>query len=165
MKVIKRLDDALALVEIAVVLVSFTLLVLLIIIDILSRNIFHFAAHGYFEAGPHLVLWLALMGASLGLKRQRHIRLELVLRHCSRPIRKGAAVIVGIFGAAVMTILFVASVQFVGNEIEMFGSTGRWSLIFPVFFGLAAFRYLVSPMVATDRKKAVEIAEKDGIIE
>ena len=162
MKFIKRLDDALALIESAVVMVSFTLLVLLIVIDILSRNIFHFAAHGFFEAGPHLVLWLALMGASLGLKRQRHIRLELVLRHCSQSIRKSAAVVVGIFGAAVMTILFLASLKFVGNEIAMFGSTGRWSLIFPIFFGLAAFRYLVSPMVAVGGKRVAEIAGRIG---
>lgn len=141
-KNIKRLDDALALIEKCVIIICFSLLVFLIIFNIFSRNLFHLPSHRVFEAGPNIVLWLALLGASLALKQQRHIRLELVLRYCSDRVRLWAAVAVHLFGAAVMGILLVISVDFVKNEIAMFGGWGGLSVIFPLFFSAAGFRYL-----------------------
>ena len=142
--VIKRVDDALALFEKSVIVLCFLLLVFFIVFNILSRNFFHLPSHKIFEAGPNLVLWLALLGASLALKRQRHIRLELVLRYCSGRIRRWAAAAVNLFGTLVMGILLVTSFEFVDNEIAMFGDWGRLSIIFPFFFSVAAFRYLAS---------------------
>ncbi len=143
-KAIIRVDDALALFEKSLIVLCFSLLVFFIFFNILSRNFFHLPSHKIFEAGPNLVLWIALLGASLALKRQRHIRLELILRYCSGRIRLWAAVVVNLFGALVMGILLVTSFQFVGNEITMFGNWGRLSIIFPFFFCLAAFRYLAA---------------------
>ena len=143
-KAIKRVDDALALFEKSVIVLCFVLLVFFIVFNILSRNLFHLPSHKLFEAGPNLVLWLALLGASLALKQQRHIRLELVLRYCSGRIRLWAAVAVNLFGALVMGILLVTSFEFVNNEIAMFGGWGRLSMIFPFFFSVAAFRYLAA---------------------
>jgi TRAP-type C4-dicarboxylate transport system permease small subunit len=140
---IKRLDDALAIVEKSVIVLCFALLVFFIVFNILSRNLFHLPSHKIFEAGPNLVLWLALLGASLALKQQRHIRLEVVLRYCGNRIRRWAAVAVNIFGAVVMGILLFTSLEFVKNEIAMFGPWGWLSIIFPFFFGAAGFRYLV----------------------
>ncbi len=142
MKLIKRLDDALALIEKSVIICCFSLLVFFIVIGILSRNILHWPSHKLFEAGPHLVLWLALLGASLALKQQRHIRLELVLRYCSMRTRLLAAVAANLFGAAVMGILLATSLAFVKNEMAMFGAWGWLSVIFPIFFSATAFRYL-----------------------
>jgi TRAP-type C4-dicarboxylate transport system permease small subunit len=144
MKAIKRVDDALALFEKGVIVICFSLLVFFIVFNILSRNIFHLPSHKIFEAGPNLVLWLAMLGASLALKQQRHIRLELVLRYCSNRIRGWAASAVNLFGALVMGILLITSLEFVNNEIAMFGNWGRLSLIFPFFFSVAAFRYLAA---------------------
>ncbi len=156
MKVIQRMDHVLAVIESGVIIVGFTLLVLLIVINIMSRNIFHFPSHVFFEAVPHLVLWLAMMGASLGLQQRRHIRLELVLRHCGEPVRKWAALTVNLFGLAVMAILLVVAIAFVKNEISMFGDMGRWAVIFPVFFGLAAFRYLAGILVPAPDNAAAD---------
>ena len=143
-KAIKRVDNALALFEKSVIILCFSMLVCFIVFNILSRNLFHLPSHRIFEAGPNLVLWLALLGASLALKQQRHIRLELVLRYCSGRIRLWAAVAVNLFGALVMGILLVTSVEFVKNEMAMFGGWGRLSMIFPFFFSVAAFRYLAA---------------------
>lgn len=139
---IKRLDDALARIEKWMIMLCFSLLVFFIVFNILSRNMFHLPSHRIFEAGPHLVLWIALLGASLALKQQRHIRLEVVLRYCSDRLRQLAAVAVGLFGALVMGVLLFTSMVFVRNEIAMFGSWGRLSFIFPIFFSMALFRYL-----------------------
>ena len=143
MKTLQRLDDALARIEKSVIILCFSLLVFFIVFNILSRNIFHLPSHKIFEAGPNLVLWLALLGASLALKQQRHIRMELVLRYCGNRTRLWAAVAVNLFGALVMGILLVTSVEFVKNEMAMFGAWGWLSVIFPIFFSLTAFRYLI----------------------
>ncbi|MCB2149211.1 MAG: TRAP transporter small permease [Deltaproteobacteria bacterium] len=140
---LKRLDDALALIEKCVIVLCFSLLVFFIVFNILSRNFFHLPSHKIFEAGPNLVLWLALLGASLALKQQRHIRLEVVLRYCGNRIRQWAAVAVNLFGTVVMGILLCTSLEFVKNETAMFGAWGWLSIIFPFFFSVAAFRYLV----------------------
>lgn len=144
LKAIKRIDDALALFEKSVIVICFSLLVFFIVLNILSRNLFHLPSHHIFEAGPNLVLWLALLGASMALRRQRHIRIELVLRYCGSRIRWWASLAVNLFGTLVMGILLVTSFEFVNNEIAMFGDWGRLSMIFPFFFSVAAFRYLAA---------------------
>ena len=158
-KSIQRIDDALALIEKSLIVICFSLLVFLIVFNILSRNIFHLPSHAIFAAGPNLVLWLALLGASLALKQQRHIRVELVLRYCSDRIRLWAAVAVSLFGALVMTTLLVTSVEFVNNEIEMFGASGRLAIIFPIFFSVAAFRYLTGLLYRFASRPTIDTAQ------
>lgn len=159
-KIIKRFDDTLALIEKWVIVLCFSLLVFFVVFNILSRNFFHLPSHKIFEAGPHLVLWLALLGASLALKEQRHIRLELVLRYCNNRIRRWTATAVNLFGALVMGILLVSSVEFVDNEMAMFGDWGLLSIIFPVFFSMAAFRYLTGLLYRFANPPAKETAQR-----
>jgi TRAP-type C4-dicarboxylate transport system permease small subunit len=42
-----------------------------------------------------------------------------------------------------MAVLFFAAVGFVENELAMFGPKGWAAVILPVFFALAAFRFLI----------------------
>ncbi|WP_170302136.1 TRAP transporter small permease [Desulfosarcina widdelii] len=147
---IKRLDDALARIEKCVIVACFALLVAAVLFSILSRNLFHLPSHRIFESAPSLVLWMALLGASLALKQRRHIRLELVLRYCSQTVRKWSGRVVSLFGAAVMAGLLITSIDFVRNEIAMFGGWGWLAIIFPIFFGSTAFRYLAALMVSPD---------------
>jgi TRAP-type C4-dicarboxylate transport system permease small subunit len=144
---IQRLDDTLAWIEKCVIVVCFTMLVGFVLIGILSRNLIHLPSSRLFESAPSLVLWMALLGASLALKQRRHIRLELVLRYCSETTRQWAGRVVSLFGALVMAGLLIASIEFVRNEIAMFGGWGWLAMIFPIFFGSTAFRYLASLLV------------------
>jgi len=141
-RLIQRLDDILALVEKSAIVICFALLVFFVLFSILSRNLLHLPSHRIFESAPNLVLWLALLGASLALRQQRHIRLELVLRYCGPRFRHLASRVVNLFGALVMGILLLTSFEFVRNEIAMFGSWGGLAIIFPIFFAAAGFRYL-----------------------
>ena len=138
---IQTIDDILAACEKVLVVVLFVALVGLIVFNIITRNLFHVSFQKILEIAPAFVLWLALMGSTLALKSQRHIRLELLLRFCSPPVRRIAGIITGIFGMTVMGILFYASFGFVQNEIAIFGRWGWLSVIFPLFFALACFRY------------------------
>jgi TRAP-type C4-dicarboxylate transport system permease small subunit len=141
MKLIQKIDDSLATVEKGLVIALYTMLILMIGFNILSRNLFNYASQQVLETLPVLVLWLALIGSTLAIKKQRHIKIELLLRFCSRRIRSMARIATGLFGMAVMGILLWVSLDFIKSEVDMFGPWGLVSIIFSLFFAISFFRY------------------------
>lgn len=141
MHLIKKIDDFLEKLEKFLVIFLFSLLVVLITLNILSRNIINYSFEEIYEAAPVAVLWLSLAGSSLALKKRRHIKLELLLRFCPKALRHYTNFAVSLFGMAVMGILFYSSLQFVENEINIFGNKGLFSVVFPLFFMTSFFRY------------------------
>jgi len=147
-RLLRRLDGLLAAGERAMAVLLTILLVLAVAAAVVARNLIAMPSQNLLEAAPLLVLWLALVGASLALRRDRHIRLELVLRFAPPSLRRAARVLTGFFGAAVMTVLCTAAVGFVRGEIEIFGSRGWAGVVFPLFFAAAAFRFLLQAVTA-----------------
>ncbi len=141
MKLIQRIDDGLATVEKCLAVVLYAMLILMIGFNILSRNLFNFASGQVLEMLPMLVLWLALIGSTLAIKQQRHIKIEWLLRVCSRRIRFMAHIATCLFCMVVMGILLWVSLDFIKNEVDMFGPWGLVSIIFPLFFSISFFRY------------------------
>ncbi len=141
MKLIQRIDDGLATVEKCLAVVLYAMLILMIGFNILSRNLFNYASRQVLEMLPVLVLWLALIGSTLAIKQQRHIKIELLLRVCSRRIRFMAHIATCLFCMVVMGILLWVSLDFIKNEVDMFGPWGLVSIIFPLFFSISFFRY------------------------
>ena len=139
----QKIDDLLARVENWLAILLFSGLLLSLLLNIVSRNIFHTSYAVILESSPAMVLWLALIGASLCLKDNRHIKLELLLRFLSKKWRYTATVLTSVFGMTVMAILFWASLRFVQNETMIFGAKGLFSVIFPWFFGVACFRFFL----------------------
>lgn len=122
-------------------LLLFCGLVILIAFNVLSRNIFQVSYQNILELAPTLVVWMTCIGATLGLKKDRHIKMELFLRYCSASVRLAARIGVDLFGGVIMAVLFVAAIEFVQNEISIFGVRGWLTIIFPIFFAIATFRY------------------------
>ena len=141
MRHIDKLNDFLARCEKFLIILLFSALVLLIAFNIISRNLFHVSFQKILEIAPIIVLWLALVGSTLALKHKRHIKLELVLRYFPEKLRFTASIASSAFGGTVMGILFFASLEFVRNEVEIFGRWGWFSIIFPLFFAVSLFRY------------------------
>ena len=83
------------------------------------------------------------IGSTLALKYHRHIKLEILLRFCTERIRFIANIAASAFGMGVMGILAWASLEFVKNEVGIFGPWGWVSVIFPIFFSVSFFRYFV----------------------
>ena len=154
-----KLDDTLALVEKALLVFLFSSLILLISFNIISRNLFNYSFQRVLEAAPGTVMWLALIGSTLALKQNRHIKLEIVLRYLGRRARSFARIFSGLVGLSIMGILFVASIEFVNNEIQIFGIIGWISVVFPSFFMLASFRYalqVVSAFRSADDRESIK---------
>ena len=141
LKYIKKIDTFLARLEKTIILILFSGLVTLIIFNIVTRNLFNISYQKLLELLPSFVLWLALLGSTLALKNSNHIKLELLLRFFPDRVRHHANTFSCIFGMIIMGILFTVSVEFVNNEVEIFGPLGWSSIIFPLFFLLSFFRY------------------------
>lgn len=141
MQWLTKFDETLASAEKALLVFLFSCLAVLLFFNIVTRNLFSYSFQLIQEAAPGIVLWLALIGSTLALKQQRHIKLEIFLRYLGRRSRRSARFLSGMAGLAVMSVLFVASIEFVKNEVQIFGIGGWVSVVFPVFFLLASFRY------------------------
>ena len=142
MTALEKIDNALAIAERVLIVITFSLLILLVSANIVLRNLFGISFQAILEAAPALVMWLALLGATLAMKRDGHIKLELFLRYFPDGVRRFAKRASSIFGLLVSGGLGYASFSFVASEIDMFGSWGYVSLIFPVFFVILTFRFL-----------------------
>ena len=157
MQWLSQLDQMLESAEKALLVFLFSSLILLISFNIVTRNLFNYSFQLILEAAPGIVLWMALLGSTLALKHNRHIKLEVFLRYLGRRVRNVAHILCGLIGLSIMGILFVASLEFVKNEVHIFGHGGLVSIVFPIFFALASFRYalqvVISVRYASDRKE------------
>jgi TRAP-type C4-dicarboxylate transport system permease small subunit len=127
----------------------FSALTLLIFFNVISRSVFQQSFRQILEFSPAVVLWLALLGSSLAIKDNRHIKIEVLLRFVTPGFRLRANKITSAFGMMVMGVLFYASLEFVVNEIAIFGCKGWVTVIFPVFFIVAVFRFFLNLLDAT----------------
>ncbi len=146
MRFIRKFDEFLAVFEKSLVVTFFSALIIFITFNVISRNLFQVSFQKILEISPSLVLWLALLGSSLALKNQRHIKLEILLRHSSDRFKIIAIIAQNAFGMTIMGVLFLVSIEFVGNEIDIFKKWGLISIIFPIFFAASFFRYFIQLM-------------------
>ena len=85
-----KIDDFLAQIEKYLILLLSSTLILLVVLNILLRNLFNVSFRIILELAPVIVLWSALAGSTLALKQQRHIKLELFIRYLPGMLRSAA---------------------------------------------------------------------------
>lgn len=156
MHLVKKIDDFLEKIERYLVVLLFFLLVFFISLNIISRNIIDHSFEEIYEYTPALVLWFALAGSSLALKKRRHIKLEFMLKFYPDKYRYYANFLVSVFGMGVMGILFYSSIGFFENEVHIFGRKGFFSVIFPLFFIISFFRYFTWMLYDIPKKNSVK---------
>ncbi len=151
MFILRKIDTGLAAAEKIIVVALFFALVASIAINIVARNIFQASFQYLLEIGPSLVLWLALIGSTLALRENRHIRIELVLRYCPPRLTALAGRLCGVFGMMIMALLGYGSLEFVTNEVAIFGAKGWLAVIFPIFFIIAFFRFFTQVLAPAQK--------------
>jgi TRAP-type C4-dicarboxylate transport system permease small subunit len=85
----------------AVLLASMTIIVFL---QVLFRYVLNHPLDWSEELGSFAFVWMSLLGASIGLKRKEHPRLDLVVNHFSS---KAQRLIAGLYNLAILFLLFV----------------------------------------------------------
>ena len=98
----------------------------------------------------HLLLWVALLGATMATKEGRHINIDVITRVLPG---KGKAVVhtlTDLFSATICIFLLEASLKFLRDEFQVgslaFLTVPIWAVcvIFPIAFGLIALRFAAS---------------------
>ena len=148
MIILKKVDTWLAAIEKTIAVTLFFALAASIAVNIVARNLFQVSFQYLLEMGPALVLWLALIGSTLALRENRHIRIELVLRFCPPHLSVLAGRICGLFGMVIMAVLGYGSLEFVTNEVAIFGTRGWLAVVFPIFFIIAFFRFFTQVLAS-----------------
>ena len=140
---LRRLDQGLVALERSLAVLITAALVLTMAGTVVGRHLIPISAPYLLEAAPLLMLWLALVGASLALQSGRHIRLELVMRLMPPALRRMGRVVAGLCGSGLMGFLAYLALDFLRGEIELFGPRGWTAVIFPAFFSAAALRFTI----------------------
>lgn len=124
------------------------LMVLLGFLQILLRNV---VSIGLFWIDPllrHAVLWVALLGASVATREDRHISIDLLSQRLGTRTRYGVQALIHLFAAVVCFLLILPAVHFVQEEYPM-GKilalgipTWASQSILPVMIAVLCFRFL-----------------------
>jgi TRAP-type C4-dicarboxylate transport system permease small subunit len=138
-----KLDAYIEKLENVVIVACFCLLILLTGGGFFARTLFSYTSMDILSLQPALLLWLSLVGGSVAIKRGKHIRLELLLRFVPDHVKAWAYRIGGVFGVIVMLILLWLSRDFVSSSIALSGWAGYMTIILPIFFVVAAFRFFL----------------------
>jgi C4-dicarboxylate transporter, DctQ subunit len=103
--------------EMALVFFVF-LLVFLGSLEILFRNLISIGIVWIDPVIRHLVLWVALLGASAATRNNRHIAIDLLSDHIQPAYRSGVQGLVRIFSGMVCLVLVPPAVRFLQSDYE-----------------------------------------------
>lgn len=96
-----------------------------------------------------LVLWTALIGATVASRENKHIRIDLISRLFSKRVHLGIQAFIGLFTFTVCAIIAWHGSRWVlfdyQDKLTGFSGVPSWALeiIIPIAFGLIAIRYLM----------------------
>lgn len=103
-------------VEDAVITLMLLSMVLLVLVQIVLRNVYATGITGGAEMVRHLVLWVAFIGAAIAARERKHIKIDVAQRMLPLPLRRLSEVIADLFTIAIGGILLYASIQFVWSD-------------------------------------------------
>ena len=153
MRFIKKISNALFVIENSVIVALLAVMVLLAFVQVVLRNLF---STGFLWADPflrHLVLWIGFMGASLATQQERHINIDVITRFLSPKTTTIITIATNVFAATICFFLAHAGWTFLVSEMTTEGSLfaigqlefPMWwfQTIIPIGFGLMSFRFFI----------------------
>lgn len=136
---------------------------LLAFLQVFLRNFFNFGFPWADEVLRHLVVWVGFIGASLGIREDRSIRIDVFNRIFPPRITKYNEAFLNLVGAIVSILLILASIKFLRMEREYneVFSTLRipvWKilLIYPISFGVISLRFILNGIAYLTGEKIKE---------
>lgn len=146
----QALDRAIASLEDIVIAILLFGMLSLGSIQIVMWNVFHQGLPWVDPLLRHLVLWVAMVGASMATSARRHLNMDTLI-HLLPPRAKAiAGILVELSSAVIIGILAWVSCIFIGEEMASgataFLNVARWQaeLILPIAFGTMSYRFLLS---------------------
>ena len=136
--------------EYLVLVFLFTVMLGLAFLQIVLRIFF---ATGIMWGDPllrHLVLWVALLGATMAAKEGKHINIDVISKLLPDRGKTIVRALTDLFSSSICVFLIHASLKFIRDELQAgalaFLMIPVWTVavIFPVAFGLIALRFAIS---------------------
>lgn len=124
-------------------------MILLAIVQIALRNIFDSGIVWGDALLRIMVLWVALLGATVATRANNHIRIDILSRILPPGINRISDAFVALFTATVCAIITYYSIVFIGYEYEdntiAFAQVPVWicQSIMPIAFSIMALRFLL----------------------
>ncbi len=149
MKILKGIDDILARIETVLLISLLTFMISLAFLEVILRNLFSYGIVWGDIFLRYLVIWIALLGASLATREGRHINIDIISRYLSWRWKTLTEVVVNIVSATVCIFLSVAAWKFITDEWQsggiLFNNIPAWimEIILPSAFILITFRFII----------------------
>ncbi|MPN10256.1 hypothetical protein SDC9_157551 [bioreactor metagenome] len=126
--VIKQLHRALFKVETWFLIISFTVMGIIMALQVFSRAILGKSIVWSEELTRHIFIWSTFIGMSYGVARMSHINLDYFILKIAPMPRKAIAIIMDVILLGALFVLFRASIIYVGDQIEIAGPTTGYSM-------------------------------------
>ncbi len=160
MKIIRKIEDILGLVENSLLVLFLTITVVMAFLQVILRE---FWATGIIWADVflrHLVLWIGFLGAALAAKETRHFSINIITKKLPPLFQRIVQAFLHVTAAVVCYFLTQAGISFVSDEIQynhepLFTFLGRnvmpyyLEIIVPIGFGMIGLHFVF---------KAIEVA-------
>lgn len=149
MRAIQRIENALAKIETSLIVVLLSAMIALSFGQVILRNLFHGGILWADILLRQLVLWVGFLGASLAVRKGRHIAISFLPNLLPKSWKKALDLTVGASAGIVSALLAIAAWNFVQMESEtesvLFLDLPAWifQTILPYSFCVIAGRYLL----------------------
>jgi TRAP-type C4-dicarboxylate transport system permease small subunit len=136
-------------------------MILMVILQIILRNICSSGITGGAEIVRHLVLWVAFIGAAMAARNDMHIKIDAFYRIIPGTFKPGVRFLTHLFTTAVCAMLFKASIGFIlidyrSNTVIAFHDMPVWilELVIPVgYFSVLAWYGYRSFLILSNRTR------------
>ena len=135
-KIVTRVEDILIELFLAA-------MVIMVLLQILMRNLFQSGILGADDLIRHLVLWIAFFGAGIATRSNSHVKIDALTNLVKKSTRRYTDVLVNAFSCAVCGVLTVASAQFLYIEYQAHAHTQFFNLPVWVFEVVMPLGYLI----------------------
>lgn len=94
------------------------LMVVMVLMQIVMRNLFQSGIPGGEDFIRHLVLWIAFIGAGVATRSKSHVRIDVLTHLVKGDLKKLLDAVAELFAFVVCVVLMIASCQFVWIEFQ-----------------------------------------------
>lgn len=150
MRALNRLTAFICRIESFLVFALLLIMVCLSFWQVMARNLFSKGFHWADDFLRHSVLWTGLLAASLATTEGKHIKIDILNLRMSEGTKAKVEAVISLIAAGMCILIFKTAWVFVATErhfAEMNYSlhVATWVLesIFPIAFGLAAFKFVI----------------------
>lgn len=128
-------------------------MVVMVLAQILLRNLYQSGILGGDELVRHLVLWIAFFGAGIAARSSSHVKIDVLTKFLPGSVRDYADITVNLFSCLICATLVAASIQFIHFEYQgqirsAFLNIPLWTMaiILPIGYAIIALRFAVNSL-------------------